>query len=125
MRKGDRSRFPIPYSRSFVSVTSIVHHKATVSETRGPSFARGLWRIASADVSSGNKIRLLHDGPDTFDEMIELIHNATKSVALESYIVRSDEVGDRLAAALIDASKRGVDVRVVTDRVGTRGTTQH
>ena len=61
--------------------------------TRGPSFARGLWRIAAADVSSGNRVRLLHDGPETFDEMLELIHNAKKSIALESYIFRSDEVG--------------------------------
>lgn len=105
-------------------MSSIVHDKPKVPEVRGPSFARGLWRIASADVSSGNKIRLLHDGPDTFDEMIELIHKATTSVALESYIMRSDEVGDRFAAALIAAAKRGVDVRVITDWVGARGTTR-
>jgi cardiolipin synthase A/B len=103
-------------------VSSLVHHKAAIAEVRGPSFARGLWRIASADVSSGNKIRLLHDGPDTFDAMIELIGNATGSVALESYIMRSDEVGERFAVALVAASKRGVDVRVITDWIGARGT---
>src|SRR5260221_723563 len=37
----------------------------------GPAFARGLWRIAAADVSSGNHVRLLHDGPETFDVMWE------------------------------------------------------
>jgi cardiolipin synthase len=90
--------------------------------TRGPSFARGLWRIAAADVSSGNRVRLLHDGPETFDEMLELIHAAKKSVALESYILRSDEVGERFASALSEASKRGVQVRVLTDWIGARGT---
>lgn len=103
-------------------MTSLVQHKPTVPEVRGPSFARGLWRIASADVSSGNKIRLLHDGPDTFDEMIELIGKATQSVALESYIMRSDEVGERFSSALIAAAKRGVDVRAITDWIGARGT---
>ena len=103
-------------------MTSLVHHRPKVPEVRGPSFARGLWRIASADVSSGNKVRLLHDGPDTFDEMIELIGNATRSVALESYIMRSDEVGERFSAALIGAAKRGVDVKVITDWIGARGT---
>ena len=59
----------------------------------GPSFARGLWRIAAADVSSGNRVRLLRDGPATFDAMIALIEGAKESVSLESYILRSDEVG--------------------------------
>jgi cardiolipin synthase A/B len=103
-------------------VSSLAQHKSKLPEARGPSFARGLWRIASANVSSGNKVRLLHDGPDTFDEMIELIHKATTSVALESYIMRSDEVGERFSRALVDASKRGVDIRVITDWIGARGT---
>ena len=95
-----------------------------VPVTRGPSFARGLWRIAAADVSSGNKVRLIQDGPQTFDEMIALIGSATESVALESYIFRSDEVGERFGAALLDAAKRGVRVRVVMDWIGGRGTSR-
>ena len=92
--------------------------------TRGPSFARGLWRIAAADVSSGNRVQLLHDGPETFDEMLELIHSAKHSVALESYILRSDEVGIRFADALAKAAGRGVAVRVLSDWIGTRGTSR-
>ena len=48
----------------------------------GPSFARGLWRIAAADVSSGNAVMLLHDGPATFSEMIHLIDRATTTDSL-------------------------------------------
>ncbi len=90
----------------------------------GPSFARGLWRIAAADVSSGNRVELLHDGPATFDAMIELIDGAMTSVALESYIFRSDEVGDRFASALIAAAERGVNVRLLLDWIGGRGTSR-
>lgn len=92
--------------------------------TRGPSFARGLWRIAAADVSSGNRVRLLHDGPETFDGMLELIHGAKESVALESYIFRSDDVGARFADAFTAAVKRGVQVRLITDWIGGRGTSR-
>jgi cardiolipin synthase len=87
----------------------------------GPSFARGLWRIAAADVSSGNRVRLLRDGPATFDAMITLIESARATVCLESYIVRSDEVGERFAVALIDAAARGVQVRLLCDWIGIRG----
>ena len=90
----------------------------------GPSFARGLWRIAAADVSSGNRVHLLRDGPATFDAMIDLIDNAATSVALESYIFRSDEVGHRFAGALTRAASRGVEVRLLLDWVGVRGTSR-
>jgi cardiolipin synthase len=90
----------------------------------GPSFSRGLWRIAAADVSSGNRVRLLRDGPATFDAMIELIDRAQTSVALESYIFRSDDVGKRFAASLTSAAKRGVSVRLILDWIGARGTSR-
>jgi cardiolipin synthase len=89
---------------------------------RGPSFARGLWRIAAADVTSGNRVRLLHDGLETFDAMLALIAGARTSVDLESYIVRADDVGARFAAALVDAARRGVRVRLLADWIGVRGT---
>jgi cardiolipin synthase A/B len=85
-----------------------------------PLFSRGLWRIASANVSSGNRVHLLHDGPETFDAMTRLIDHARETVDLESYIFRSDEVGQRFATALKGAAARGVAVRVITDGIGGR-----
>jgi len=100
------------------------HPRYVPFPSRGPSFARGLWRIAAADVSSGNRVRLLHDGPETFDEMLALIHGAKERVAIESYILRSDEVGQRFGDALTAAARRGVEVRVLMDWVGGRGTSR-
>ncbi len=88
-----------------------------------PAFARGLWRIAAADVSSGNKVDLLHDGPATFDAMCALIDGARETVVLEAYIFRPDETGKRIAEALIRATARGVSVRLLTDWIGMRGMT--
>ena len=93
----------------------------TASVAGGPAFARGLWRIAAADVSSGNKVALLQDGPATFDVMCAAIEAARHSVVLETYILRSDEVGHRIGAALIAAASRGVNVRVLSDWIGMRG----
>jgi cardiolipin synthase A/B len=90
----------------------------------GPSFVRGLWRIASADVSSGNEVRLLADGPATFDAMIEMIGEARSSVVLESYIFRSDAVGERFGRELAAAAKRGARVRLLMDWIGARGTSR-
>lgn len=95
-----------------------------LAATRGPSFARGLWRIAAADVSSDNRVTLLRDGPATFDAMLNLIESARMSVALECYIFRSDDVGQRFGAALSAAAARGVNVRLIRDWVGGRGTSR-
>lgn len=87
----------------------------------GPSFSRALWRMTSADVSEGNGVTLYSDGVATFDAMIELIDNAKESVALESYILKSDTVGARFADALTRAAKRGADVKLLADWFGMRG----
>src|ERR1017187_1202949 len=87
----------------------------------GPSFSRALWRMTSADVSEGNDVMLFSDGAATFDAMIELIDNARESVALETYILKSDAVGARFADALARASRRGVHVQLLADWFGKRG----
>jgi cardiolipin synthase len=92
---------------------------ALPSSTIGPRFARGLWRIAAADASSGNQVELMRDGTRIFDAMIEVIEHAKETVVLESYIVNSDSVGERFADALIAAATRGVRVRLIADWVGS------
>ena len=92
--------------------------------TPAPSFARALWRIAAADVSSGNRVRLLRDGAETFDAMIALIDGARERLMLEGYIFRDDDVGQRFARALGAAAERGVAVRVLVDWVGRMGTSR-
>src|SRR4051812_16691719 len=87
----------------------------------GPSFARGLWRIAAADVSSGNAVTLLRDGPATFAAMLQAINGAKSSILFECYIFRSDEVGEQFADALVAAIGRGVKVQLLLDWIGIRG----
>lgn len=95
---------------------------APVSAPRGPSFVRGLWRIAAADASSGNSAELIRDGPRTFDAMIEMIEGAEDFISLESYIFMGDSVGQRFADSLIAAARRGVHVRVIADWIGSKET---
>ena len=93
-------------------------------EAHGPSFSRGLWRIAAAAASGGNRVTLLRDAPRALESMLEAIGAARESVSLESYLVQSDSVGERFAEALADAARRGVRVRFIADWVGARGTTR-
>jgi cardiolipin synthase len=53
--------------------------------------------------------------------MCGAIDAAQSTVVLEAYILRSDEVGQRVADSLIAAARRGVNVRVLSDWIGMRG----
>ena len=83
-----------------------------------PSFSRALWRIASADVSCGNRITLLRDGTATFESMLSLIRGARRTVDFEGYIYRDDRIGQEFARAFLEAAGRGVRVRVLIDWLG-------
>ncbi|WP_328742761.1 phospholipase D-like domain-containing protein [Flavimobilis rhizosphaerae] len=54
-------------------------------------------------------------GEDLYAAMLEAIRGARTTVLLESYIWKSDELGEQFKQALIDAAARGVDVYVIYD----------
>ena len=76
----------------------------------------------------GNQITVLHNGDQAYPAMLEAIAAARHRVWLMSYIFDPGAAGEQFAAALQDAMRRGVQVRVLLDgigdlRLGTRGST--
>ncbi len=70
----------------------------------------------------GNKIAPLQNGDEAFSAMIEAITQAKHSIALSTYIFDNDVEGQRFTQALSSAVRRGVEVRVLVDSVGSRYT---
>ena len=54
-------------------------------------------------------------GQALYDDMLAAIEGAQKQVLLETYIWKSDAIGQRFKKAVIDAADRGVEVRVIFD----------
>lgn len=75
-------------------------------------------RVADAQQSSGNRVRILCDGPETFAAWLQAIGRASATVHLENYILQEDEVGEAFAAALMNAQKKGVACKVIYDWLG-------
>lgn len=69
----------------------------------------------------GNRVRLLRDGREAFPAMLEAIAQARRQVLLEMYWFDSDRVGRRFAEELGRACKRGVEVAIIYDSVGSIG----
>jgi len=101
-------------------VPPILKVHAPPAASAEPSFARALWRVASARVTSGNEVQLLVNGPNTFAAMHDLVDSARSTIDIEQYYWDPDEVGRGLADALMTAARRGVRVRILIDWVGAR-----
>lgn len=59
----------------------------------------------------------LWDGKVALSERIRLIRNAKHSIYLQSFIFKADETGRFIAQELMRAKSRGVDVRIIIDRI--------
>lgn len=77
-------------------------------------------RLSPFRLTAGNEIELLRGGDETYPAMIAAIDAAKRHVAMSTYIFDNDDAGRAVAAALIRARKRGVEVRVLIDAVGAR-----
>jgi cardiolipin synthase len=66
-----------------------------------------------------NTVRLFKSGEAFFPALIERIDAATLEVSLETYIFCDDAAGRAISTALMNAARRGVHVRVITDGIGT------
>ena len=77
-----------------------------------------LARASDAPLLEGNRLELLRNGPDTYEDWLEAIGRARRWVHLDNYIFKDDEVGERFAEALISKAGEGVRVRVLYDWFG-------
>ena len=75
-------------------------------------------RLTGLPCEPGNKVEMLRSGDEAYPRMLAAIADAQKSVGLASYIFRDDKAGKAFHQALIQAQRRGVEVRVLIDGVG-------
>lgn len=84
--------------------------------------AANLINNAQAPLTFNNHAELYTDGHVKFDHLIADINAAKESVNLEYYTFYADKLGHWVLKALEDAAARGVEVRVLYDVSGSRGT---
>lgn len=93
-------------------------HTATIpaaSSQDSPPLTRGL------DIPPLRHCRSLTldtDGTQALEALLRLLDNARSQIDIEVFILRADNVGQRVAQALQRAVQRGVSVRVLVDGLG-------
>lgn len=78
--------------------------------------------IVGSPLMTGNKVKLLQDGPATYQAMFTAIAAAQDHINMETYILEDDDVGKKFAQALMAKQRQGVQVNLIRDSVGTMGT---
>jgi cardiolipin synthase A/B len=78
-----------------------------------------LARASDAPLREGNRLELLRNGPDTYEDWLTAIAGAKRWVHLDNYIFQDDDVGEKFAKALISKAGEGVKVRVLYDWFGS------
>lgn len=77
-----------------------------------------LARVSDAPLREGNRLHLLKNGPDTYEDWLAAISRAERWVHLDNYIFKDDGIGRRFADALRKKAGEGVTVRVLYDWFG-------
>ena len=85
---------------------------------RGARLEGILGRVSDAPLRDGNRLALLKNGPDTYDDWLAAIARAERWIHLDNYIIANDEIGNRFARAMSAKAKEGVRVRVLHDWFG-------
>ena len=77
-------------------------------------------QLGGLPVLGGNSTELLTESDQVIDRLVQDIDRADHHVHLLFYIFAADEVGGRVAQAMVRARARGVRCRLLADAVGSR-----
>ena len=68
---------------------------------------------------SGNRLRLIEGGEERLRLLLDLIGGAEECIRMLFYMFNADPAGEAVRDALVDAARRGVDVRLMVDGFGS------
>jgi cardiolipin synthase len=69
----------------------------------------------------GNRVKLLVDTPATLRAMFHAMENAEDHIHIETYLLSDDSVGRRLSNLLLRKRADGLEIRIIYDGIGSRG----
>lgn len=82
--------------------------------------ARVVGGVVKRPLLPGNQVDPLVNGDEAYPAMLEAIGQARETISFVTYIFDRDEIGIAFAHALGEATRRGVEVRVLIDAMGVR-----
>lgn len=75
--------------------------------------------LTGSPIQAGNRVEVLQNGDQFFPALFKDIAAAKESIHLETYVWWKGEICERVARALADKARQGVEVRLTLDSVGS------
>lgn len=111
-RKGDRH---IDHLADNLSEALHPYHSTLPGDARR---FEALEHLSLFPFTTGNAVRLLVDGDQTFTAIFDAIEQATSYLLVQFFIIRDDDLGRRLLKLLIGKARQGVHVHLLYDEIG-------
>lgn len=108
---------------------AVLHDKNATSDALWPNSVnpedlphslKALLGLSRTNVSRGNSLRLLIDGIETHEALLQAIREATHHIYMVYYIIRDDEIGREVIEALAQKTLEGVSTYLIYDEIGSR-----
>ncbi len=98
--------------------TSFLENVPSDFENDSVKIIRMLLNSSGSIMTMNNACTIFNSGEDLFKELMGDLKNAERSIHMEYFIWRSDELGQQIKDILISKAKAGVEVRLLFDGVG-------
>jgi cardiolipin synthase A/B len=103
----------------FLFTPHINYHLSRRTSVHADDFLYTLQSTCQAALHHGNQVTIYTNGSAFYPAMIDAIRNATRSVNMECYIFQPGRVADQFIDALSDRARKGLNVTIVVDAIGS------
>ena len=101
---------------------NLKYHRS-VNTSGSKLLERYLRNVEESPLAKGNDIQLYLDGEEKFSALFEDIRNATDNIHVEYYAFFPDKIGTAFRDLLVEKAQAGVEIRVIYDPWGAKGST--
>lgn len=77
------------------------------------------YNIEQVSFTNNNEVEVLNNGEEKFPKLFEELKKARKSIHLDYYIIKDDDIGNQLFEILCSKAEEGVQVKMIYDDVGS------
>jgi len=86
---------------------------------KAKKIANLIYNNTKTPISKSNKIKILKNGKETFDEIFEAIQNAKEYIHLQYFIIEEGEILSKFINLLKEKRKENVAIRILYDAIGS------
>jgi cardiolipin synthase len=103
----------------FLFAPHINYHLSRRTSVHAEDFLYTIQSTCQAPLHHGNRVTVYANGNQFYPAMLESIRSATRSVNMECYIFQPGRIADQFIDALSDRARRGLNVTIVVDAIGS------